>query len=402
MLDFTGDIEAILPEVVALRHDLHAHPELAYCEERTSGKVLEQLRSLAGLEIQDGLAGGTGIVATLNGDKPGPCVLLRADMDALPIEEDSALPYKSQHAGKMHACGHDGHTSMLIGAARVLTRCADRLPGKVKFCFQPAEEDGAGGERMVADGVLENPRVDAAFALHGWPDIPVGAIATRPGPMLAATAPFDITITARGGHAAYPHRTPDAIVAAAQFITNIQAIRARFVDPFDPVVISICMVEAGYTYNVLPQRCALKGTVRALRPEVHARARALVGEFLRATAASFEVEAELAYGTCYPALTNDAACAALVADVGRELLGAERVSMDYPPGLGGEDFAYFAERVPAAMFQLGLKRPSAADVAGLHNPRFDFNDAALPHGIGMLCGIAQRYLEHAGAVAPTR
>ncbi len=392
MLDFKPAIDEILPDIITLRHELHAHPETAYTEEWTSAKVAEHLRAVPGLALQNNLAGGTGLLATLNADKAGPCVLLRADMDALPIEELNELPYKSQIAGKMHACGHDGHTSVLLGAARVLSRYAEQLPGKVKFCFQPAEEAGAGGEKMIADGILDNPKVDAAFALHGWPDVAVGSIISVTGPILAASAPFDVELSAKGGHAAYPHRTGDVVVAAAQFITNLQAVRARFVDPLDPVVISVCMVEAGHAHNVLPSCCRIKGTIRALSQHAHASAKQLVARFLQNTATSFDIKADIKFGDGYPVLVNEGKCAELVADVGRRVLGAENVKTHYPPSMGGEDFAFYAQKVPAAMFRLGLQPVGAFDFPGLHNPRFNFNDDAIPTGIQMFCGIAYEYL----------
>ncbi|MCB9849122.1 MAG: amidohydrolase [Phycisphaerales bacterium] len=396
MPEFKAAIDAIVPELIDFRHDLHAHPETAFCEERTSGKVLAALKTIPGLDIQNNLAGGTGIAATLNADKPGPCVLLRADMDALPIHELSDLPYRSTIDGKMHACGHDGHTTCLLGTARVLAQFADRLPGKVKFCFQPAEEDGAGGERMIEDGVLENPHVDAAFAFHGWPEIPVGRIISVPGAILAAAAPFEIEFTGKGGHAAYPHRTADILLAAAQFVTNLQAIRSRFIDPLDPVVISVCAVHAGHATNVIPETCQLKGTIRALSEQAHTTAKQLVQRFLMNTATSFDVRADLRFASDYPVLINDEACAELVADVGRQLLGADKVKTKYPPSMGGEDFAFFARHVPSAMFRVGLQPAGAFEYPGLHNPRFNFNDDAIPTAIQMFCGIAQRYLSTHG------
>jgi len=392
MQDYRAAVDELIPDLIAFRRDLHAHPEVAFCEQRTSNRVLEQLRAIPGLAIQNNLGGGTGILATLNADKPGPCVLLRADMDALPIEEQTDLPYKSTNPGTMHACGHDGHTTCLLGAARVLAQVADRLPGKVKFCFQPAEEHGAGGERMIHDGILENPQVDAAFALHGWPDVPVGHIVAVPGPILAASGGFDVVFTGRGGHAAYPHRTADVIVAAAQFITNVQAIRPRMIDPLAPVVISICSVEAGHTYNVIPETCRVKGTIRALSADGHASARQLVQRFVTGTATCFELRADVAFNPSYPVLINDAACAALVADVGGKLLGPDKVLTQYPPSMGGEDFAFYAQRVPATMFRLGLQPAGVIDYPHLHSPRFNFNDDALPVGIQMLCGIAAQFL----------
>ncbi len=392
MLDFHPIINDLLPEIIAFRHDLHAHPELAYAEERTSRKVLAVLRELPGMRIQEGLAGGTGIIATLNADKPGPCVLLRADMDALPILELNEVEYRSTIDGRMHACGHDGHTACLLGAARVLARCADRLPGKVKFCFQPAEEDGAGGERMIQEGILENPHVDAAFAFHGWPDVPVGQVVSVPGAILAAAAPFDVVFTGKGGHAAYPHKAADVVVAAAQFVTDLQAIRTRLINPLDPVVISVCQIEGGFAHNVIPETCLVRGTIRALNVAAQASAKELLHRFLRSTAANFDVHADLQFAADYPPLVNDAGCAKLVAEVAAGVLGMDKVRTTYPPSMGGEDFAFFSQRVPSAMFRVGLQPAGAIDYPGLHNPRFNFNDDAIPAAVAMFCGIAEQYL----------
>lgn len=392
MLDFAAAVRELLPELIAFRHDLHAHPETAYQERRTSGKVLDAITPLPGLHIRTGLAGGTGILATLNRDKAGPCVLLRADMDALPIEETTDLPYKSTCPGKMHACGHDGHTAALVGAVRVLSRFAGELPGKVKFCFQPAEEDGAGGDKMVEDGVLDDPHVDAAFALHGWPAAPLDQVIACDGPILAATASFRIDFVGRGGHAGYPHKASDVLVAASQFVTNIQAIRSRFVDPLDPVVVSITQIEGGFTYNVLPERCHLKGTIRALSEHARAIARRQLETFLNNVASSFDVRAELTWADQYPPLINDAKCAALVREVARDVVGEDNVVAKYPSSMGAEDFAYFARRVPAAMFRIGLCPPGVDSYPSLHNPAFDFNDDILSTAVMMHCRIAERML----------
>jgi len=392
MLQLNDAVDKILPELHAFRHDLHAHPELAYQEQRTSAKVLDVLKTLPGLEIRNGMAGGTGIIATLNADKDGPCVLLRADMDALPIMEMTELPYKSRHEGVMHACGHDGHTTCLIGAARVLCAMADQLPGKVKFCFQPAEENGAGGERMIEDGALDNPRVDAAFALHGWPDLEVGQVVASPGPMLASATPFEIVFEGRGGHAAYPHKSTDVITAAAQLISSAQQIRTRFIDPIAPIVLSFTQVSAGDTHNVMPERCLVKGTIRSLDGTAHAAAQHLLQKFMQNIASSFEIQAELRFVEAYPVLINDADCTALIIDVARNVVGKEKVLDQYPPSMGGEDFAFYAQRIPAAMFRIGLRQHGAFEHPGLHNPRFNFTDEAVPVGVRMHCAIAHHFL----------
>jgi len=381
MSDLTTRSQAILPDLINLRHDLHRHPELAYEEKRTAARIQEMLKTLPNMRIQSGMAGGTGIVATLNPDKDGPCVLLRTEMDALPIEELSELRYKSTVEGKMHACGHDGHITCLLGAARLLSQMADDLPGKVKFCFQPAEEDGAGGQRIIEDGALDDPLVDAAFALHGWPDLEIGHVLATAGPMLAASTPFDIEFIGRGGHAAYPHKSSDVVTAAAQFITNAQAVRTRFVDPLRPLVISFCNIETGHTHNVIPERCHVKGTIRSLDDQAHHAARHLLQKFLQSIASSFEIQAELRFIEDYPVLNNDPACAKLVAEAAAEILGKDNVQTQSPPSLGGEDFAFYAQRVPSAMYRVGIRPKDSFDFPALHNPRFNFSDEAIPVGV---------------------
>ncbi|GJM26985.1 MAG: amidohydrolase [Phycisphaerae bacterium] len=389
--DFAASVQSRLSELIAFRHDLHAHPETSFEETRTSSKVLERLRDMPGLTIRDGLAGGTGICATINAEKPGPCVLLRADMDALPIDEMSELPYKSEHPGKMHACGHDGHTTALLGAAYALTDHADALAGPVKLCFQPAEEQGCGGQRMIDDGVLEDPHVDAAFALHGWPDLEVGHILSVPGAILAATSPFEIEFTGRGGHAAYPHKGTDLLVAVAQLVTNAQAIRTRLIDPINPIVISFTQIHGGFTHNVLPETCHVKGTIRALDSKAHATAKQQLQHFVQSTAATFSIQADLRFIEDYPVLINDAGCAALVAEVAADTFGAEKVTTRSNPSMGGEDFAFYAQHVPSAMFRLGLRPKGALEYPNLHNPHFNFNDDAIATGAIMHSTIAHRY-----------
>jgi len=391
VLDFKRVIDEITDELIEFRHDLHAHPETAYEEKRTAARVGTELAKLPNLRITSDL-GGTGVMAVLNAHKASPCVALRADMDALPLMEKTDLRYASRNAGKMHACGHDGNTTCLVGAARVLDRFADQLAGAVKFIFQPAEEGGAGALRMIEAGVLDSPHVDATFALHGWPDVNLGAIALTDGPILAAAEAFDITITGRGAHGAYPHEGSDVILAAAHLITMLQGVRTRFVDPMDPVVVSVCQVTAGDTHNTLPDTCRLKGTFRALRQSTHERVAALVKQFLRMVTDSFEVQAQYESFAAYPSTVNDPTCAALVADVAAEVLGSDNVDRSTAAGMGAEDFSFFARQVPSTLYKLGLLPAGMAEMPPLHNPRFDFTDAAVPLGVHLHCAIAHRFL----------
>ena len=391
MPDFTAAIADLLPELVALRHDFHQHPELCFQERRTSARVVEELERIGGLRLRTGLA-ETGVVAVLNSGRPGPCVALRADMDALPLTEANDCAYRSRHEGRMHGCGHDGHLACLLGAARVLAACAGELPGKVKFIFQPAEEGGAGGQRMVEEGALDDPPVDAIFALHGWPETEFGHVLTGTGPVMAATGLFDLILTGKGTHAAYPHLGDDLVLAAAQITNALQALASRFNDPVEPVVVSVTSIHTGEAYNVLPDSAKLIGTVRALSTAGARRLEEQLRRTVEAMAAGFGIKAEVRFFGSYPATVNDARAAGLVGAVATEWLGAERVHADPPPTMGGEDFAYYAERVPAAFWRLGLRPPDAVDYPQLHHPEFDFRDDALPIGTEMHCRLAHRFL----------
>ncbi|RJP33844.1 MAG: amidohydrolase [Phycisphaerales bacterium] len=385
-------LEPMLPELVALRHDLHMHPELGFEEHRTAARVLEHLRRTGGLDIRTNVA-GTGIVATLNKGKPGPCVALRADMDALPIQEENTFEHRSRHEERMHACGHDGHTACLVGAARVLASMADELPGAVKFIFQPAEEGGGGGERMIAEGALDDPPVDAAFALHGWPEIRQGQVIVGAGPILAATSTFDIELTGSGGHAAYPHQTQDLIVAAAHLVTAAQALASRLSDPVEPVAVSITGVQMGTAYNVLPARGRLFGTLRAMSVDTNHRLRDGLKRIAETTAAMFGAAAAFDWHPGYPPTINDPALAEAATRAAREVFGADGVISDSHPSMGGEDFSYFGQRVPAVMVRLGVCPPDRTTYPKLHHPRYDFPDAAIPLGAALHCRLAVEFLK---------
>ncbi len=391
LLHLREQIDDVLGTVVALRQDLHAHPELAFEERRTAGRVLEHLGAIPDLKLRSGIA-GTGVVALLNAGRPGPCVALRADMDALPIQETTGLPYASTVPGKMHACGHDGHTAALVGAAIVLSRLADQLPGAVKFIFQPAEEAGGGAARLIEEGVLDHPKVDAIFGLHGWSDLELGHVAVAAGPVMAGTRTFELTLRGQGTHAAYPHRGGDVIAAACQIVTAIQAIRTRRIDPLTPLVISVCQVSGGQTFNVLPEVCVAKGTIRALDAAALESAWTQVQQTARAVAEMFDVDVQFDLVDAYPPVINDARCARVVHEVGRELLGPDCVCDTHAPSMGGEDFAYYCQRVPGVFFRVGVRPQTAPDWPTIHNSAYDFNDAALPTAMAMYCGVALRFL----------
>jgi len=391
-------IDSILPELVALRRDLHSHPELGFEETRTATRVVEVLRETGRLSIRTGVA-KTGVVAVLNGDKSAPCLALRADMDALPIVEQTGLGYASRSPGRMHACGHDGHTTCLLGAARVLARMADELPGPVKFIFQPAEENGGGGRQMVEAGVLEDPPVEAAIALHAWPTQPVGTIAVRSGPAMASTDTCRIRVEGRGAHGAYPHRGIDPILAASHIVVALQSIVARNVDPIDHAVVTVGSIHGGTVCNIIPTECTLEATLRAHNARTREGLRESVRRIAENTARALGATAHVEMEEGYPVTVNDPALSRWVVDVGREVLGPDRVVTDEPPSMGGEDFAYYGQKVPAVMFRLGVRPPGADSYPGLHNPMFDFNDDALAVGVRMFCELAVRFSRRPPATA---
>lgn len=385
-------IDDVLPELIETRHDLHQHPELMYEEHRTSGVVQNALQQ-AGIEHVADLGGGTGVLGHLPG-KSDHATGLRADMDALPIHEETGLPHASTVDGKMHACGHDGHTTILIGAARVLARLAadHELPHPVSFLFQPAEEGGGGGKKMVDDGCLDGrvigPTINRMFGLHGWPALPEGVVGSRPGPLLAATDSFEIEVRGIGGHAAMPHHTVDPIAASAMIINSLQQAVSRQVDPVMGGVISVTMIQAGAAFNVIPESCSMRGTVRALYPEAQEILRNAVKSMPRDIAKALRCEATVTYHNGYPITRNDEATTAHFHALAKEALGEERVAPLEFPVMGGEDFSYYCEVVPSCFFVLGQCPPDQESMPGLHHPAFDFNDRTIATGVEMFCRLA--------------
>ncbi|MFO0963506.1 MAG: amidohydrolase [Phycisphaerales bacterium] len=382
-----------LPRVVALRHDLHMHPEIAYEEHRTAGVVVRELTD-AGIAHVAGMAGGTGVLGHLAGRAPR-ATALRADMDALPIVEETGAPYASTIPGRMHACGHDGHTAILLGAARVLARAAQEapLPRPVTLVFQPAEEGGAGGKRMVDEGALDGSRLgppaDSAFGLHGWPDLPLGQVSTRPGPMLAASDRFEIHIEGRGAHAAYPHTGVDPVCCAGAMLQSLHAIVSRSVDPLDSAVVSVTVVQAGTAFNIIPPHATLRGTLRSLRESTRCLLEERVAAVAHGIAAAHGCTARCEITRSYPVTENDPGAVAAFETIARDALGAAQVPPLPHPVMGGEDFAFYGQRVPACFFALGLA-PAGRTWPTLHAPTFDFNDDALGVGIEMMCRLALR------------
>lgn len=369
-------------ELIALRHDLHAHPELGFEEQRTASIVAGWLKR-HGLEVRAGVA-GTGVVGTLRGEAgEGTVVGFRADMDALPVEEQSDLPYRSQHPGKMHACGHDGHTTILLGAAAVLAELRTQLRGAVRFYFQPAEEGVSGAKAMLAEGVLQEMPPRWVVALHGRPGLPLGSVGVRAGAMMASADTFDVWLQGRGGHAALPHLTDDPIVAGAQLVQAMQTLVSRESAPSDPIVLSVTQFHAGNTYNVLPQEAHLAGTVRCLHEETRDRVRERVEQLVNATAQAWHLHGRFEWHEGVPVLWNDETVVARIAQVAEEAFGKERVTWLEHPLMGAEDFAHFAQAVPSAMFFLGL-----GEVADWHTACFDFPDEAIAPGVEMFVRLA--------------
>ncbi|MDP6986522.1 MAG: M20 family metallopeptidase [Phycisphaerales bacterium] len=391
MTDINALIQPHLTDLIAIRHDLHAHPELGYEEHRTSEVVQRELAA-AGVDFKAGLAGGTGVLAHLPGGDGDP-IALRADMDALPIVEQTGLPYASRTEGRMHACGHDGHTAILIGVAQVLAAMAkeDALPRPVTLVFQPAEEGGAGGARMVQDGCLDGsvlgPAVRSIFGLHGWPALGLGQVASRPGPILASADGFEATITGRGGHAAMPHLCIDPIAAAAAVIQSAQHVIARKVDPVQGGVVSITRVEGGTTHNIIPETVFMQGTTRFLHAEAGEAIHAAFKEILEGVAAAHGCTAEITMHEGYPITFNDPEAYAWWQRIAVATFGPQRVET-MAPVMGGEDFSYYGQQIPACFFALGLQPEGAGSMPGLHHPCFDFNDDAIPMGIEAFVAVA--------------
>jgi amidohydrolase len=380
-------LRELQPELARIRRDIHAHPELGFEEGRTSDLVAAKLQEF-GCEVHRGLA-KTGVVGTLRRGNAPRSIGLRADMDALPIQERNAFAHRSTHDGKMHACGHDGHTTMLLGAAKYLAETRN-FEGAVHFIFQPAEEGQGGGRVMVEEGLFDQFPCDAVFALHNKPGLPLGQMATRPGPLLASSDAWDIRVEGRGSHAAYPHLGVDPFVIGAQIVLALQAIVSRNVDPIESAVVSVGTMKGGTTYNVIPDVLQIGGTVRTFRPELRDLVERRMGEISSGIAAAHGATATLDYRRRYPPTVNHADEAAFAADVAAEICGADKVSRSYPPGMGAEDFSYMLNARPGAMLWLG-NGPGEGGCL-LHNPNYDFNDDALPIGASFFARLAERFL----------
>ncbi|MBI3946169.1 MAG: amidohydrolase [Armatimonadetes bacterium] len=388
---WSAETERVLDEVVATRRDIHAHPELGLQERRTAGLVGERLRAL-GLEVRTGV-GVTGVVGLVEGGRPGPTVMLRADMDALPLQETGDVPYASQVPGVMHACGHDAHTAMLLGVARILAGQRAELAGRVKLVFQPAEEGGGGARLMVADGVLRQPAVSAAFGLHVWNSLPIGTIGILTGPLMAATDALTLRVRGRGGHAASPHEAVDPIITAAHFLMAAQTAVSRSTDPVRPAVFTVGSIHGGEARNIIPEEVVLEGTLRTLDAGVRERMLRRLEAILQGVTAAHGGDYVFDHRPGYPVTVSDAACAELAREVSREVVGAERVVAP-PPTMGGEDMSYYLQEVPGCYLWLGSANAAKGLAQPHHNPRFDFDERAMGIGVEVLVRLARRALEH--------
>ncbi|WP_242218708.1 M20 aminoacylase family protein [Shinella zoogloeoides] len=372
-------------EIAEWRRQIHRQPELLFAVEKTAAFVAEKLREFGVDEIMTGI-GRTGVVGLIRGKGEGRTIGLRADMDALPIEETSGKAWASTVKGKMHACGHDGHTAMLLGAAKYLAETRN-FSGNVAVIFQPAEEGGGGGNEMVKDGMMERFGIAEVYGMHNLPGMPVGSFGTRAGPIMAATDEFNILVTGRGGHAALPHKTVDPIVIGAQVVSALQTIVSRIADPIASLVVSVTKFNAGFAHNVIPEQAQLAGTVRTLNPDMREEAEARIRQICAGLAAAHGAEITVAYHRNYPVTVNHAEETGHAVSVAREIAGAAAVEPSLAPMMGGEDFSYMLEARPGAFIFIGN-----GDTAGLHHPAYDFNDDVIPHGVTYWVKLAESRL----------
>jgi amidohydrolase len=385
------EIDELLPGVIADRRYLHQHPELGFQEHETARFIAERLRAIGVDEVRTGV-GKTGVVGILRGGKPGKVVALRADMDALPVTEENDVDYKSQNAGVMHACGHDAHVSMLLGVARVLASRRDEIPGTVKFIFQPAEEGLGGAKAMIADGALEDPKVDGIFGLHIWQEAPVGVVEVRDTVAMVAGDGFKMTVTGKGGHGALPHTTVDPIMVGAQIVTALQTVIARSTDPTIPGVVTVGAFHAGLASNVIPSTAELRGTIRTVTEDQREMTHRRVREISEGIAAAMraEIDTEILFGV--PATVNTPAMAQIVREVATDLVGAANVH-EGPIKAASEDMSHFLNLVPGCYYFVGSRNESKGLVWGHHHARFDIDEESMAIGISTLAGSALRFLE---------
>jgi amidohydrolase len=391
MSDFLSEAQALFEYTQSHRRDFHSHPELGFHEVRTAGIVAGELNSL-GLEVHTGIA-ETGVVAVMQGSRPGPVILVRADMDALPIHEETGASYTSQNPGVMHACGHDGHTAILLTVARILNRHRQELSGTVKFVFQPAEEGMGGAERLIQAGVLEDPKVDICLALHVWNEQPVGWIGIASGPALAGAEIFKITVKGKGGHGASPHLAVDPLLASAHIITGLQGIVSRNVPPLKTAVVSVCTIHGGEAFNVIPPSVELTGTIRTFEPEIRSTVLEHFNQTVTSIAAGLGCQVEIEINQLTPATINQPEIAGQVAATARRLLPQSEIDARNYITMGSEDFAFILEKVPGCFFFIGSANPKKGLDASHHSPKFDFDESILPQAAGLMAAAVADFLK---------
>lgn len=390
------DINQLLPGIAAIRRDIHTHPELAFGEWRTSDIVAAHLERL-GMEIHRGLA-GTGVIGKLRRGTSSRAIGLRADMDALPLDELNSFAHRSRNPGCMHACGHDGHVAMLLGAAEALGDSGS-FDGTVYFIFQPAEEHEGGARLMVEEGLFKQFDMQAVYGLHNWPGLAVGQISVMPGPVMAGADRFNITVTGRGGHAAMPHQAADTVVAGAALVSALQTLVARNTDPLEPVVLSVTRFHAGHADNVLPEEALLGGTVRTFSEKQQDMMEAGMNRICQGVASTYGVSIALAFERGYPPTLNSEAETALCREVGSEVMGEANVRGDLRPSMGAEDFAYLLRERPGCYVWLG-NGPGEGGCL-LHSPHYDFNDEIIPLGIKYWLKLVEKALPCRSGLSPT-
>ena len=376
---------SVILDLIEIRRDIHRHPETAFKEERTASVIQQHLKRL---DLDSRRCAGTGVICDIQGKGPGPTIALRADIDALPITEATGLPFQSVNQGVMHACGHDSHVAILLGAAERLAATREQWPGTVRLIFQPAEEVVGGASKMVEDGALAGVR--AIFGLHNDPTLPVGTAGVAAGPVMAASDRFAVTITGKGGHAAYPHQTTDPILAAAAVVVGLQTIASRIISPLEPVVVSVGQFHAGTTGNIIPDRAELRGTTRYFNLKVGEELPGLMETVIGQIAKGYRCRAEIKYDYLVKPVVNDASLTALVRSVCRQELGDGNVR-DFDKVMGAEDFSVYQQIIPGCIFRLGSEGPF-----GLHHPQFNINEECLDIGAGLLAEVAKKALAELG------
>lgn len=382
-------IEEIFPQAVSWRRDFHMHPELSGEEQRTSTKIAQILKQLP-LEVQEGI-GGYGVVGILRGKKRGKTLAIRADMDALPIHEKNSCAFASKYEGKMHACAHDGHTAILLGAAAVLSNLKEEIEGTIKFIFQPAEEKApiGGAKPMIDAGVLENEKVDAILGLHIWPNLPKGQIGIKEGPLMASSDPFKVEIIGKSGHASAPHEAIDALATACQVVNLLQMIVSRGIDPLESTVVTVGKLQSGVRYNVIADSAVLEGTVRTLNPAIQRNMKKRIEDVVEGVCQSTGAKGHVYYQQGYPSLINNKEMVDLVCSVASEVITSDNVIEIQRPAMGGEDFANYLQKVPGAFFWLGAQEEKSYPI---HHPKFDFDEEIMKTGMEIFIKSALKYL----------